>query len=182
MTEAGRYCLFETRMGIFGLAWNERGLTRLQLPEADARATERRLRSRSASAEAAEPSGPVAGAIAAIERYLEGEKIELSTIDLDLSGADPFHAKVYDAARQVGWGEVSTYGELARHAGSPREAREVGQALARNPVAIIIPCHRILMKNMKIGGFSAYGGTLTKRRLLALEGVNLEDNLLPGLL
>jgi methylated-DNA-[protein]-cysteine S-methyltransferase len=183
MTETGaQYSLFDTRMGVFGVAWNERGLTRLQLPEATANATEARLRARTGSGEAANPPPVISDAIAAIRRYLEGEKVEFAAIDLDLAHADPFHARVYVLARQIGWGEISTYGELARRAAAPREAREVGQALARNPVAIIIPCHRILMKNMKIGGFSAYGGTLTKRRLLALEGVNLDEGMLPGLL
>jgi methylated-DNA-[protein]-cysteine S-methyltransferase len=169
-------------MGTFGVAWSERGIVKLQLPEADVRATEKRLGAYSKGAGASEPSSSAAAAIAAILRYLEGGRVDFSNIELDLAGADPFHAEVYHAARRIGWGEVSTYGELARRAGSPGEAREVGRALARNPVAIIIPCHRILMKGNRIGGFSAYGGTLTKKRLLALEGVSLEEDFLPGLL
>ena len=68
--------------------------------------------------------------------------------------------------------------------GSPNAAREVGRALARNPVPIVVPCHRILAKGRRIGGFSAPGGTLTKERLLALEGAHVaaETPLLPGLL
>jgi methylated-DNA-[protein]-cysteine S-methyltransferase len=167
---------------MFGTVWSERGLLRLQLPEANVQTTEKRLRAYRKDAIAAEPSSSAAAAIAAILRYLGGERIEFSNIELDLAGADPFHAEVYHAARRIGWGEVSTYGEIARRAGSPGEAREVGRALARNPVAIIIPCHRILMKGNRIGGFSAYGGTLTKKRLLALEGVSLNEDFLPGLL
>lgn len=183
MTETvTRYSLFDTPIGAFGVAWSERGLTRLQLPEMSAGATERRLRARTGCVATAEPSSYVSATVAAIRRYLGGEKVDFAGIGLDLTNADPFHAEVYEAARRIRWGEVSTYGELAGRIGHPREAREVGQALARNPVAIIIPCHRILMKGMKIGGFSAYGGTLTKRRLLALEGVNLEEGTLPGLL
>jgi methylated-DNA-[protein]-cysteine S-methyltransferase len=82
------------------------------------------------------------------------------------------------------WGQTATYGELARQVGSPGAARAVGQAMGHNPVPIIIPCHRVLAAGRKIGGFSAYGGAVTKERLLALEGVHLGDGtpLLPGLL
>jgi methylated-DNA-[protein]-cysteine S-methyltransferase len=181
------YCLFDTAIGICGVAWSERGLMRLQLPEADRRATEKRLRARSARPEAEDPSPATARAIADVRRYLAGNEVDFSSIALDLASVSPFHRKVYEAARSIGWGRVSSYGELARIAGSPGEAREVGQALARNPVAIIIPCHRILAKDKRngttIGGFSAYGGILTKQNLLALEGVSLGDDapFLPGL-
>jgi methylated-DNA-[protein]-cysteine S-methyltransferase len=75
----------------------------------------------------------------------------------------------------VGWGHTTTYGTLAKELGAgPEVARDIGQAMARNPVALIIPCHRVLAAGGKIGGFSAPGGTATKLRMLALEGVDLE--------
>ncbi len=76
-----------------------------------------------------------------------------------------------------------SYGELARRIDLPGAARAVGRALARNPVPVVVPCHRILAKGHRIGGFSAPGGTFTKERLLALEGVRVEAGtpLLPGL-
>ena len=179
-----RYCLFDTELGAFGIAWGEAGLARLQLPERDRARTEQRLRARFAKLESFAPPPPVEAAIREIKRYLAGEKVDFSPIGLDLTGADPFQVQVYEAARRIGWGQITTYGELASRIGSPREAREVGQALGRNPVAVIVPCHRVLAKGMKIGGFSAYGGALTKRHLLALEGVRLDDDIpfLPGLL
>ena len=85
----------------------------------------------------------------------------------------PFYVEIYAAARRVGWGETATYGELARQAGAPGAARAVGQAMARNPVAVIIPCHRILASGNKVGGFSAFGGAVSKQRLLGLEGVRI---------
>jgi len=85
----------------------------------------------------------------------------------------PFYVRVYEIARQIGWGETATYGELAARVGSPGAARGVGQALSRNPVAVIIPCHRILASGNKVGGFSAFGGSVSKERLLALEDVRL---------
>lgn len=184
MTDPVSWCLFDTAIGACGVAWSLRGLIRLQLPEADRQATEKRLRARTLSPSAAEPSPATARAIAEIQRYLTGDKVDFLSVALDLAGVSSLYRRVYEAARSVGWGHVSSYGELARLAGCPGEAREVGQALARNPVAIIIPCHRILAKGNRIGGFSAYGGTLTKEHLLSLEGVALDGDapLLPGLL
>lgn len=168
-----RYCVFETPIGPCGVAWSERGVTRLQLPEADRAATERRVMDRPARPEAADPAGKIKPLVGRLQRYLTGNAVDFSSVPLDLNGIAPFHQKVYEAARSVSWGQTASYGDLARLAGSPGAARAVGQALARNPVAIIIPCHRILASGNKVGGFSAYGGIVSKERLLALEGVLL---------
>lgn len=165
--------VFETDIGACGVAWSREGLTRFQLPEADADATERRLRASAQAAPPADPPPPIARAIADLQRYFAGESVDFSGIGVDLAGVPPFYVRVYEAARCIGWGETATYGELAARVGSPGAARGVGQALSRNPVAVIIPCHRILASGNKVGGFSAYGGTVSKQRLLALEGVRL---------
>jgi methylated-DNA-[protein]-cysteine S-methyltransferase len=166
------YCVFDTAIGHCGVAWNSRGITRVQLPEADRSATERRLRNGSGGAALGEPPPVVGEAIVKIRRYLAGETIDFAGVGLDLTGVSAFHRKVYDAARRIGWGRTTTYGELARRAGAPGAARAVGQALGRNPVPIIVPCHRIIASGGKVGGFSAFGGANTKERLLALEGVH----------
>jgi methylated-DNA-[protein]-cysteine S-methyltransferase len=179
MSRAARYCLFETGLGTFGMAWNEHGVVRLQLPEADRMATLKRL---GASASPAEPPPWAERLIAATRRYLAGERVDFGSVALDLAAVGEFRAAVYEAARSVGWGQTTSYGELARRIGFPWGARAVGQALARNPVPIVVPCHRILARDRRIGGFSAYGGTLTKRRLLTLEGVHVGGtSLLPGM-
>ena len=178
-------CLLETRLGTIGIAWSMAGVTRLQLPERDRAATERRLRVRrgASSASAAGVPDGVGRVIEDIERYASGEPVDFAEAALDLSGVGAFHRTVYDLARRVAWGQTATYGELARQAGAPGAARAVGQAMGRNPVPIIIPCHRVLASGGKIGGFSAFGGALAKERLLALEGVHLAGTpLLPGLL
>jgi len=167
------YCLFDTDLGACGVAWSERALTRFQLPEADRRATEKRLMLRAPSSRAEAPPAQIAEAIADVQRYMAGERVDFSAIALDLAGVAPFYVEIYAAARRVGWGETATYGELARQAGAPGAARAVGQAMARNPVAVIIPCHRILASGNKVGGFSAFGGTVSKQRLLGLEGVRI---------
>ncbi|MBI3707329.1 MAG: MGMT family protein, partial [Proteobacteria bacterium] len=99
---------------------------------------------------------------------------------IDLVEVGPFHRRVYAAARSIGWGHTASYGELARQAGSLGAARAVGHALSRNPIAIIIPCHRILASGGKIGGFSAHGGTFAKVRLLSLEGVGVGSDVRVG--
>src|SRR5262249_19722477 len=123
-TGAARYCLFDTAIGPCGIAWTARGVTRLQLPEADRAATERRLRG--ATATPGEPPPAIGAAIAGIQRYLAGEEVDFSSIAVDLMQADSFERDVYAAARAIGWGRTGTYGELARRIGSPEAARDVG--------------------------------------------------------
>jgi methylated-DNA-[protein]-cysteine S-methyltransferase len=91
--------------------------------------------------------------------------------------------RIYDELRAVGFGKTITYGELARRIGAsgPEAPRVVGQAMGSNPVPVIIPCHRVLAAGNKLGGFSAPGGTATKEKLLALEGVIIGDPVIPGL-
>jgi methylated-DNA-[protein]-cysteine S-methyltransferase len=101
---------------------------------------------------------------------LGGEKADLSGIDLELEATTDFEDKVYAAARRIPCGEVRTYGEIAAEIGEPGAARAVGAALGRNPVPIVIPCHRILGSGGKSGGFSAPGGAVTKFRMLEIEG------------
>jgi methylated-DNA-[protein]-cysteine S-methyltransferase len=95
-------------------------------------------------------------------------------LQLDLAGQGEFFRKIYDAARRISWGHTTTYGALAKEVGvGPEAARDVGQAMAKNPVPLIIPCHRVLAAGGKLGGFSAPGGSSTKERMLELEGIRL---------
>jgi methylated-DNA-[protein]-cysteine S-methyltransferase len=176
------YRLFDTAIGPCGIAWSERGLARLQLPESDRSTTERRLKKAGAGASASTQAPiEIDEAIAELQRYFSGRRSDFSSVALDLTGLGAFEQQVYAAARLLRWGETASYGELARRIGQPQAARAVGQALGQNPLPIIIPCHRILAKGHHIGGFSAYGGRLTKERLLRLEGVCIESQLLlPG--
>lgn len=117
--------------------------------------------------------GFVSTAIKKICRSLTGEQQSFSELPLDMKNLPKFHAKIYTALRQVPFGQVTTYGDLARAVDSPNSARAVGQAMARNPFPIIVPCHRVLASGGGLGGFSAYGGSGLKERLLAAEGVRL---------
>ncbi len=169
------YFIFETAGGYCGIAWSELGITRFQLPTKRAEATERLLRRRTPGAEPGEPTLYVAGTVAAVKRYFVGEETDFSVVKLDLGEQDAFSAQIYAALRRVGWGHTTTYGALAKELGAaPEAARDVGQAMAKNPVALIIPCHRVLAAGGKVGGFSAPGGSATKIRMLELEGVHVE--------
>ena len=124
----------------------------------------------------AEPPPAVTALIADIRNYLGGEKIDFSAVAVDLDGIDGLRRRIYEALRGIGFGRTVTYGELARSLGSSdwEGARDVGEAMGKNPMPIVIPCHRVLAAGGKPGGFSAYGGTTTKQKLLALEGVRFD--------
>lgn len=171
---AQHYLVFETAGGYCGIAWSEAGITRFQLPTHSAEATERNLLRRVPGAVPGRPPVEIDEAVATVKRYFAGEAVDFSRFTLDLGDQDAFFRQVYDAARQVGWGETTTYGTLARQLGAgPEAARDVGQAMARNPVALLIPCHRVLAAGGKVGGFSAPGGSAAKVRMLELEGVHV---------
>jgi methylated-DNA-[protein]-cysteine S-methyltransferase len=171
---AQHYHVFETAAGFCALAWSDRGVTRFLLPMDTAESVGRLMRRRVKDAKPGEPPADVAAVVAAARRYFLGEETDFGGVRLDLDGRDTFSMQIYDAARRVGWGSSTTYGALAQEVGAGREAtRDVGQAMAKNPTPLIIPCHRVLAAGGKIGGFSAPGGSKTKIRMLELEGVRL---------
>jgi methylated-DNA-[protein]-cysteine S-methyltransferase len=169
-----QYRVFETAGGFCAIAWNGTGITRFQLPTHSADATERNLRRRLPAAAPGTPPPHVARVIEAAQRYFAGAQVDFSDIPLDLDGQDEFSQRIYAALRRVGWGRTTTYGALAKELGAgPEAARDVGQAMAQNPVPLIIPCHRVLAAGGKVGGFSAPGGSTAKIRMLELEGVRV---------
>lgn len=166
--------IFETALGFFSIAWSARGICRCILPEPTRQAAEQLFANRGDTGDArlvSEPDlpAPVRAVVAAVRAYAEGDESGFDAVPLDLDGVDPFRRAVYAAARKLGHGEVVTYGELAARAGFPNHARETGTALGRNPIPLIVPCHRIVAAGGKLGGFSAERGTETKKRLLAHE-------------
>ncbi len=165
------FALFGTEIGVCGIAWGARGILGVQLPEKNAHMTRARLRQRFPDAREAPPNALARRAVEGIVLALRGARIDLSALPLDMRFVPPFHRRVYEAARQIEPGTVTTYGALAGRIGAQGAARAVGQALARNPFALIVPCHRVVAANGKMGGFSANGGTATKLHLLAIEGV-----------
>ena len=170
-----KYSLFETAHGYAALAWNERGVTGFRLPAPTAEETRRSLLRRLSDAREAVPAGKVAALIEAVRRYFGGERVDFTDVPLDLGPQQPLFAKIYDLVRGLGYGETTTYGAVAKALGEgPEVARDVGQAMARNPIPLIVPCHRVLAAGGKIGGFSAPGGSNAKARMLEMEGVRPE--------
>lgn len=167
-----RYTIFETLGGFCGIAETTFGISRFQLPSASYAETERLLLRRIPSAENRPPSAMMIRTIEAVQLYFKGKVTDFSAVTVDLEEHTSFFKDIYIAARRVGWGQTTTYGAIARQLGAgPEAAREVGQAMAKNPVALVIPCHRVLAAGGKIGGFSAPGGATSKLRMLELEGV-----------
>jgi len=164
------YVLFDTAIGRCGIAWSERGILAVQLPEADERETRARLIRRFAQAREAPPPPAVRRALDGIVSLLRGEPADLADVALDMDAVPPFHRRVYAAARTIAPGTTVSYGEIAARLGAPRAARAVGQALGNNPFPILVPCHRVVAAGGRPGGFSAHGGIATKLRLLAVEG------------
>lgn len=161
------YCVVDTALGTFGLAWSDEGLRRVLLPDNGRAAVEAKL------SRVATPGEPrhLPQLVELIVAYGEGQPVSFADLKLDLGGVSPFHASVYDAIRSLGWGETTTYGEIARDLGGVQLSRGVGQALGANPLPLVIPCHRVLGSGGWAGGFSAPGGVSAKLRMLALEGV-----------
>jgi methylated-DNA-[protein]-cysteine S-methyltransferase len=164
------FTLFDTAIGGCAIAWSAPGIGCVQLPEVNERTTRARVLQRFPRASEAAPPSEVVRAQDAIVAYLRGEPADLSFVLLDMDPVPPFHQRVYEAARCIPRGATMTYGALAAKAGAARSPRAVGQALARNPFAIIVPCHRVVATGGGMGGFSANGGIATKSRLLAIEG------------
>jgi methylated-DNA-[protein]-cysteine S-methyltransferase len=136
---------------------------------ADEEAVRRTLR-RYYPAEAIEANGDPAGAVSAVGTYFAGDLGALEALDVELNGT-PFQTRVWEALRRVRAGTTATYGELARSIGAATAVRAVGAANGANPVAVIVPCHRIIGTN---GTLTGYGGGLEcKRWLLEHEGCRL---------
>jgi methylated-DNA-[protein]-cysteine S-methyltransferase len=167
---AGGFALFETAIGWCAIAWGGRGLRGVQLPEGSELETRTRMRRRFPGAREGAPPAEVQRVVDGIVALLRGETSDLSGAALDMDGVPPFHRRVYEVARTIPPGATLTYGEVAARLGEPASSRAVGQALGRNPFAIVVPCHRVLAAGGKIGGFSARGDVATKLRLLAIEG------------
>jgi len=104
-----------------------------------------------------------------LKDYAAGRPVDFGDVPIDPGRLTDLQRRVFDQCRQIPYGRTTTYGRLAAAAGSPRAARAVGNCLAANRFALIVPCHRVVAADGRLGGFSAPGGPRTKRRLLLLE-------------
>jgi methylated-DNA-[protein]-cysteine S-methyltransferase len=169
MSSSPSYWLFETPLGTAAVAWTACGLAGVELPSPDPARIRGRMRRRFPHGSEAPAEEPIATCIRQIVALLGGEHADFSDIVLDTAGLPDFDLRVYALARTIAAGQTMTYGDIARGLGDVHLARDVGQALARNPFPIVVPCHRVIAANGRLGGFSAAGGVTTKQRLLDIE-------------
>lgn len=155
----------ETAAGWIGIAWSRRGLVAVTLPQKTGAEALSRL---PAGSEPQQTPGPeVQDLVERLRSYFEGEVVTFDE-PLDPTLGTCFQRRVWSITRAIPRGQTRTYGELAREAGSPGAARAVGQAMARNPWPVIVPCHRVVGHQGQLTGFG--GGLEMKRQMLAMEG------------
>jgi len=169
------FALFGTPVGLVGLAWDDAlAIIGGQLPEASDELTRRRLQQRFPQwPEAADPPPAIAEVQLRLAAALQGAPDTLDRRTLADADVPEFHRRVYALARRIPPGHTRTYGDLASELGGPAVARAVGQALARNRFAPLVPCHRVMAAHGQAGGFSGPGGLHSKLKLLQLEGAVL---------
>lgn len=166
------YSIFDTAIGRCGIIWSSTGVVAVQLPEAREIDTRRRIFAAHPEAREQRPSENAELAIEGIVSLLQGGDPDFSEISLDAGGVLPFHRRVYEAACGIPRGETRTYHEIAKALGASGAAHSVAQAIAKNPYLLIVPCHRVLEAGNYADRLSPYGGVISKRRLLALEGAH----------
>lgn len=181
------YAVFDTAIGRCGIVWSDAGIVGVQLPEAREIDTRRRIFRLYPEAREQRPPVDAETAIGGIIALLHGEASDLSDVKLDMDGIPRFNQRVYDLARTIPRGETRTYAEVAAQMHPTGALHSVAQAIAKNPFMIIVPCHRVLEAGNYTGRISPYGGAISKRRLLSIEGARpvtsggtLFDVLLPA--
>ena len=172
MKSAG-YSLFDTAIGRCAIAWSERGVVGVQLPEASDAETAGRVRRHVPRALEEPPPVEIERAIEALRALVSGDRDAdraLASVAIDYGRRPELERRIYETLRTVPPGETTTYGALARRVGEPGAAQAVGQAMAKNPLPLLVPCHRVLAGDGALGGFSGPGGVEQKRQLLEIEG------------
>ncbi len=159
-----RYTTFNTDIGWLGILGSGKGLVAITLPQHSAQEA---LKLQGDSLNYANRSpGLFSDLTERLKTYSSGHKITFPD-ELDLSGATDFQRQVWQKTRLIPYGETRSYRWVAEQIGKPEAVRAVGQALARNPLPIIIPCHRVLNIDGRLGGYT--GGVRMKKHLLNLE-------------
>ncbi len=164
MTEELFYAVFHTAAGWTGLLGSKAGLRRATLPQHSEAEVIQLLGIDNSLADFSPRL--YQRLIERLQAYYEGHPVDFPD-KLDLSGGTDFQRSVWQATRLIPYGETRSYIQIARQTGRPKASRAVGQALHRNPLPVIIPCHRVVAGNGTLGGFG--GGEEMKSYLLALE-------------
>ena len=163
------FTVFKTAIGWCGMVMKGRNVKRLFIGHSRQHQIKRHIKEAFRDAMEVHPSRGMRAIIKRLERYCSGENVALGSVPVDWSSLTAFQKKVLKAAAQIPYGSVDTYSGLARKIDSPKSARAVGNALAKNPFPLIVPCHRIIRGDGRIGGFSAGDGISIKNKLLSIE-------------
>lgn len=159
--------VFATRLGWMALVERGGAVERLSFGHPSEAAARRALpKELLANAEHAAKATRLA---ARLQAYADGKPDDFADVQLSISYLSPFQIDILEHCRRIPYGATWSYAELARRAGRPGAARAVGNCMALNPVPIIVPCHRVVRADGRLGHYSALGGTATKQRLLAME-------------
>lgn len=163
-----KFVIFQTKWGWFGLVGIEQAICRTFLPVSDSDLIKSCFLKEFPEAKC--NKNLFKNLQNQIIAYFEGKIVDFNTdIPVLLNGTRDFSHKILSACRDITYGKTITYADLAQKAGFPNAGRAVGNALGKNPIPLIIPCHRVIRSDGKLGGFSAIGGTILKKRLLQLE-------------
>ena len=160
-----KHVIFNTEMGWVGILGSNRGIAGTTLPQRSAQEAHRQL-GLPVDGHATVPSNLFVSLIERLRAYYAGHRTDFPEA-LDIPAATPFKHRVWQAARTIPYGETRSYQWVAGQIEKPEAYRAVGQALAHNPLPVIVPCHRVVASDGRLGGFS--GGLGIKRRLLKLE-------------
>lgn len=183
---AGRgYAIFDSGLGRCGMIWSNAGIVGVHLPEKREIDTRRRLFQLYPDAREQRPPEHAEAAIEAIVKLLRGRESDLSDLVLDMSGIPAFTQRVYEFTRTIRRGETRTYAEVAMQMRRQGTEHSIALAIAKNSFMIVVPCHRVLQVGHYADKISPYGGSISKRYLLSIEGTHpvvgktLFDVLLP---
>ena len=166
-----RYSVFNTYFGWMGVVKGEKGLKRIILPHPEQKEVEKIIFREFPGA--IEGSASLKPLTKSLRGYFTAKRSP-QNFSLDWSGYSIFFVSVWRTAQTIPWGEVRTYKWLSAQLKNPRASRAAGNALGKNPLPIVVPCHRIVRSDGALGGFSAPGGISLKRKLLALEGIQFD--------
>lgn len=164
------YTSFETVFGILGLIRNKKGLLKIYLPNEIL--SEKGLHQQYPNQELIEDNSKFKHEIKQLNEYFNGDRRNFE-LDMDLH-VSPFYKKALMEVSKIPYGNTSTYSDIAQKLNNPKAVRAVGSANARNPLPIVIPCHRIVNKSGKLGGYR--GGLPMKEKLLKFESDNIDKN------
>lgn len=168
-----KYDVFETEMGWVAAVANDEGVVRMSLPEKALQQAYDHVRPEIEHAEL-EPEA-LADVREKVQAYCAGKPVDLTSIRIDMSSMSPFFRKAREACRSIPAGETRTYAWLADQAGNVRAARGAGQAMAKNPVALLVPCHRVIGSDGQLHGFGGGIGIPMKEQLLRMESVTSRE-------